>query len=291
MGRRKAADKRLEQARRDHAEADRKIGELEAVRADALLADKDDEAARLDAELETLRRMARGYGDKIALLVAEAEHEEAEARIRRHEVHIRQVEKLGDDFVAAGIKLAEATANLVAAYRETLAAAERRGAAWPWAPQDQAAAMLTGAAVQLALSHEFFRTSHVPFLGGRPGEKLVPSLPGSSSSRPTDWLGFPEREPPLIDVCKTAAEYARRRMREISAAQPDLPPPTSDVRRSAVPPINGSTAAAPVSPAVAEGPPPELAALLRRQADLAADPSPEGEVEYLEVVKQIAALQ
>src|SRR5262249_39389796 len=141
MGRRKAAASRLDQAKADHAEAEQKIAELEVKRNDALLADRDEDAVRLDAKLDALRRMAKGYADKIVLLEAEAQREEAADRIKRHEAHIRQVEKLGDNQIAAIAKVAEATATLVGAYREAIVAAERRAAAWPWAPQDFEAAM------------------------------------------------------------------------------------------------------------------------------------------------------
>src|SRR5215831_12528895 len=97
MGRRKAAASRLEQARADHAEAERTIGQLEAERADALLADRDADAARLDAEVERL--------------LGEREQTAAE--------------------------LADATAKLVAAFRKTIACSERIGAAWPWAGHDR----------------------------------------------------------------------------------------------------------------------------------------------------------
>src|SRR5262249_47340051 len=208
MGRRKAAASRLEQARADHAEAERTIGQLEAERADALLADRDADAARLDAELETARRIVWVHRDKIALLQAEAQREEAEARVRRHQEHIAQVERLLGEREQTAAELADATAKLVAAFRKTIACSERIGAAWPWAGHDRNAALLTAQTIHATLAHEFFRTSHVPFLGGRPGEKPVPSLPGSLSSRMTEWLGFPEREPSLVNVCKDATAYA-----------------------------------------------------------------------------------
>jgi hypothetical protein len=285
MGRRKAAGTRLEQAKAAHAEAKLKIGELEAARNDALLADRDDDAARLDAELETLQRLLRGYRDKIGLLEFEAEREEAADRVRHHEAHIQQVEKLGDNLIAAGVKLAEATAVIVVAYRAAIAAAERRAAAWPWAPQDQSAAMLTAQSIHDALAHEFFRTSRVPFLGGKPGEKIVPSLPGAACSRMTDWLNLPERETPLVDAFKESAAYASRRMRE-TAAQPM---PLAANGKGATPPPAPAAIEAPPVPPLAE--PGELSGLLARQAELANDITPEGEKAYQKIVARIAQLQ
>src|SRR5262249_11381276 len=125
---------------------------------------------------------------------------------------------------------------------------------------------------------EFFRTSRVPFLGGRPGEKPVPSLPGATCSRPTDWLNLPEREPPLLDACKKAMEYAGRRMRETAAA-PSLA-------------ANGNgNATAPPTEAPPLAQPGELSALLARQAELSRDTSAAGEKAYAEIVARIAQLQ
>jgi hypothetical protein len=283
MGRRPAAATRLDAARAAHADAERRIGQLEDARIAALLADNDAKAAKLDAELENQRRLARGFRDKAKLIELEAKREEAAERVRRHESHIKRVEQLGDNFVAAGTKLAAATAVLVEAYREAITVADKRGAAWPWGPQDQAAALLTPQSVCTALSHEFHRVSRVPFLGGRPGEKPMPSLPGALCSRPTDWLNLPEKETPLIDAFKSATQYASDRMRQ-SAAQPEAPPLLA---------TNGSLA----TRAEEAPPPPTLAysntlgELLRRQAELAADTSPAGEAEYQKVVQQISTLQ
>jgi len=284
MGKRKAAIDRLERAKSDHAEANLELDKLEAARNVALLGDRDDEALQLDAEIETLRRLLKGYRDKADLLELEAEREEAAERVRRHEAHIQQVERLGDDLISAGVKLSEATAAIVVAYREAIAAAERRGAAWPWAPQDLAAAMLTPQSVHDALAREFFRTSRVPFLGGRPGEKIVPSLPGASCSRPSDWVNLPSRETPLVEAFKTATQYASRRMRETVAETMPLAVNGKDAASAAA----GIEAPAPPVPPPAE--PGELKGLLARQAALANDLTPEGEAKYQEVVRQIAAL-
>ena len=93
MGRPKVAANRLEQARADLAEADERIREVEGKRREALLRDNDTEAAKLDTELEQLRRLARGHGDKIGLLEAAAADEENAARVREHESLISRVER------------------------------------------------------------------------------------------------------------------------------------------------------------------------------------------------------
>ena len=75
----KKAETRLAEARAAHADTLRQIGVIEAQRNAALLADDDPTAAKLYAELDTLRGLARGHADKVALLEAEAAREEAEA--------------------------------------------------------------------------------------------------------------------------------------------------------------------------------------------------------------------
>ena len=105
MGRKNAAN-RLVGARAAHADANRQIGVLEAQRNAALLADDDPTAAKLYAELETLRGLARGHADKVALLEAEAAREEAEAVVKRLEGLIVRVEDKLDAREAAARKVA-----------------------------------------------------------------------------------------------------------------------------------------------------------------------------------------
>src|SRR6516165_3848638 len=94
MPRPKSATSRLEQARADHTAASTKLNELEAARASALLADDDDKAAHLDAEIEAQRRLVRGFGDKIELLRQRAADEEQARKVREKADLIGRVEQL-----------------------------------------------------------------------------------------------------------------------------------------------------------------------------------------------------
>src|SRR5262245_52940379 len=137
---RKRAVSRLEQARADHAEAERKISKLEAARADALLADRDADAARLDAELETLRRLARGFRDKISLLEAEAEREENDRRVREREGLIRRLEIRLAERDETGRELQAKIGECEALFRRMIQLSEEVACAWAWSTADFAAA-------------------------------------------------------------------------------------------------------------------------------------------------------
>jgi hypothetical protein len=80
---RKKAATRLAEARTAQADMVKRIAEVDAARAKAIL-DEDDAAARkLDAELEELRRDARIGADRVRLLEAQAQEEEQAAVLQR----------------------------------------------------------------------------------------------------------------------------------------------------------------------------------------------------------------
>ena len=89
----KSATTRLELARAAAADITGQIAALQAERNTALIADDDKRAAKLFAEVETLRALAQGYADKIRLLEAEVERERAADVVRRHKVLIDRFQK------------------------------------------------------------------------------------------------------------------------------------------------------------------------------------------------------
>ena len=111
----KKAETQLAEARAAHADTNRQIGVIEAQRNAALLADDDPTAAKLYAELDTLRGLARGHADKVALLEAEAAREEIEAVAKRRADLVVRFEK----------KLAQADAE-AEELQTLLAAAEKK---------------------------------------------------------------------------------------------------------------------------------------------------------------------
>jgi hypothetical protein len=92
MAKRPTTETRLKDAREAAAEAAGKIKELEARRADALLRDDDDGAAKLLAEIEKLRAYVRGSTDKIELLEAELRKETALRHAKEKDGLITRIE-------------------------------------------------------------------------------------------------------------------------------------------------------------------------------------------------------
>jgi hypothetical protein len=300
MGRRPAANTRLDAARTAHADAEKRIGKLEDARITALLADNDAKAARLDAELENQKRLARGHGDKIRLLEVEAEHEAADRRVREHEGLVQRfAKKLSDaDVIAAelqaDIALVEKKFRKIIALREEaragFAVRTPHAAAAAGAPDGCA---LAGAAVKTLLMYEFYRVGARPFLGGYSGAKREPDFPGGLCPN-TELALQPEKIEPFAAALQRGSQFAVELLRAEFALPPDTPLPPAPVTttngHSAVEPVPAEEAAATPS-ATAEVPMNRLAELLARQAALASDISPEGEREYQKIVQQISALQ
>ena len=108
----KKAETRLAEARAALADTHAKLACSKPQRNAALLADDDPTAAKLYAELETLRGLARGHADKVALLEAEAAREEAEAVVKRREGLIVRVEDKMAARLAAARKVAKSWPSL-----------------------------------------------------------------------------------------------------------------------------------------------------------------------------------
>ena len=104
--------------------------------------DNDTEAAKLDAELEQLRRLARGHGDKIALLEAAAADEENAARVREHEGLIRGVERKLSERQELVVAMANLVPELNRLFRAIINKSREIDAAWPWQGADRMALQL-----------------------------------------------------------------------------------------------------------------------------------------------------
>jgi hypothetical protein len=275
------ADIRLAEARVAQTATARTISELEARRNAALLADDDATATAFDRELETLRRTERAHVDKVRLLEVEAEREAVARREREHTSLIERVEGKLRAREKAGREVADLVAKLETAYRKLISLSEEIAPAWPWSTVDRNTLMTTAAAIQVQLGHEFFRQSHKPFLGGSPGLRAEVSLPGSKCSRPVDWLGFPEREPALVDVLAACTGLASKIMRGESVESAEIPAAANSEQPDPIAPGR------PVRTSDQD----RLAKLLKRQAELAEDMTPAGEAAYQAVVSEIATLQ
>jgi hypothetical protein len=128
-------------------------------------------------------------------------------------------------------------------------------------------AAMSGAAIRALLCHEFYRVSARPLKGGIPGERTVPSLPGSVCPRIEMQLQ-PEKIQPFAAALRQASAFA------VSLMKNEVDP------QALVLPAEAPT---PAQPTTAEN---KLAQLLKRQLELASDPS--REQEYLEVVDLIS---
>ena len=333
----KSATTRLDLAREALDTANKQDAELVARRNAALLKDDDDTAAKLLLELEALRAVARGHADKIKLLEGEAENERREAILRNHQALIARFKKTLEDSDA---DLAEA-ANLQAQVfkkltagidkRETARAAfsVRSAHARAGAESIDGAAMSAGAVMAL-FSYELYKISARPLMGGRPGERTRPPLPGSICPR-IEWNLTPDRIPPFADKMKAASAFAVSTLKAeigsagaISATPPaeqpratPQPAPAAMMLRSAaeiqrevqaeadardamlppeIPAFMKSGSPPPAAPP--NGEPRErtpaeagLAALLVKQAELANDVSEEGERLYEACIAEIVAAQ
>jgi hypothetical protein len=173
----KRAESRLADARSTQAEAVRRVAEVGAARSKAILDEDDTTARKLDSELEELQRDARIAGERVRLLEAEAQREEADAVIKRRGDLIVRFEKK----LAEADREADELQNLVAAaekkFRKIITLRTDARAAWPIADSNANAtagtaegAALSGGAVAKLLQFEFYRVGARPFLGGRPGE-------------------------------------------------------------------------------------------------------------------------
>ena len=286
----KKAETRLAEARTAQAETVGRIAEVEAARAKAIL-DEDDAAARkLDAQREELQRDARIGADRVRLLEQQAKDEEQAAVLQRRKAHVARFTKILQNADEVADELQACVEQEDKLFRKLIQLREDARAAW-WGstPHEMALSIspdgcaLSGLAIKALLMHEKYRVGARPFVGGNPAEVKQQDLPGGQCPDHR-LLG----QPHLI-------EPFGARMRKASQA-------AIDVMRGKIPEANGSGAlpSVPDTPPAASGngetPDPlptnqaKLAALLKRQAQLAEDITPEGEAAYQAVVAEIAAL-
>ena len=145
-------------------------------------------------------------------------------------------------------------------------------------------AALSGAAVKRLLSWHLYRIGARPFLGGTPGEIVEESFPGAVCPR-NEVRGRPLDITPFADALKQASKFAVDMMRGKLDPLAALPPMPDDAHERHSPSGNGETPG-PVRSDQQE----RLAALLKEQARLSEDFTPEGEAAYKQVVAEIAAL-
>jgi len=280
MARPKAASSRLEAAQAALDEANHQLANLETKRNALLLKDDDAAAAKLANEIKQQRELADGYADKIKLLQAEAEREANARRTREQEALIGRVEKKFAERDRIGAELADLIPQLNTRFRRMIELGREIAAAWPWPVGDALSLAIGRDQITNAISHELFRQTATPMLGGgmdvgRPNAGL--RFPGSKSPSFAE-INLPESVMPLTDVLRLASEHGSNVMRgRTTVAAVSVPGPT-----------NGHASERPRSPATIR-----LAELLKRQAELAALPTmtASDDMAYAEVVQQISIAQ
>jgi len=98
---RKSATATLDAAKTAQAEAEKRIGDLEAKRRAALLANHLDESLKIADEVDKLRRLAGAHAEQVKLLVEEAAAEDRARVAKAHAAHAERVGKELDKRVAA----------------------------------------------------------------------------------------------------------------------------------------------------------------------------------------------
>jgi hypothetical protein len=295
MAGKKAAATRLEAAHAALRETNKKIATLDAAKVDALLADRDDQAAQCEAKAAELRRLASVQNEKIRLLQAEAEKQAAEYRAKERLAEIQRNEGTLAERDKVGAELQAVITQADNLFRRLIELGRSVDAAWSWQPHDRAPCLLPASAILEAVTHEIYRQGARPRLlgGADDAGKVYVDFPGGVCPR-NEWRGVPDRITSLVDTLKVASAAASKIMRTgVSTASRDFAlaeqPPISANGNGASPPVPSINVIP--SPDSTPPPPAALADLLKRQNELAADTSPEGEAEYQKVVAEIARLQ
>ena len=263
---------------RELADTQRRIEELRDKREAALLADDTNALDAIELTVSRLQRTAGRQQERLRLLQAQVQADEADAvNKRRAALRERFAKKLAEADQAA-VELQETVARAVVLYRKIIDIRETARAAWPISDSHLNAAVgalegaaLSGSAVKALLSYEFYRQSADPYQFGVPGERRQPSLPGAVSPRIDQQLN-PSAIKPFADALKQASAFA------------------IDAMRTKLDPLRAF--GEPVASVDGERTDKEqqLAALLKKQAELANDITPEGEAKYMAVVAELAKL-
>jgi hypothetical protein len=290
----KSATTRLEVARVAQTALTGEIAELEARRNSALLADDDKTAAKILGEIEARRALAQGYADKVDLLAAEVERERAADVVRRHRVLIDRFKKTLGEADETAAKVAEHFAAGWEAISKAIDLRERARAAFSVrSPHARAAAesvegaALGAPAVITLLEYEFYRISARPLVGGTPGARSRPSLPGAKPPNMQVILQ-PDRITPLVDKLRAASKFAVETLKaEVGSGGEAAAPEPTPTPLSSIPAANGST------DEQRELTPEQVAYsdLLRQMTEAANDTSDAGEQKYLALAAQIGAAE
>jgi hypothetical protein len=278
-----SASDRLASAQAALADVNRRISELVEQRGKLLLDDNDSEAIRLGSEIDALHQAAKAHEDKIRLLRAAAEQEAAERRAREREGLVTRIEDKLAARDAVGRELQDAVAAADRAFRKLIDLGNEAQQLWGWPESDIPACLLSSTAIAHALSGELYRVGGRERYGGGQAEPhgihAGVNFPGAKPPR-YELTHLREQITPFITVLQQASEHASNIMRgRRPSAQADVPvsAPASAINGVEVPHRSEAEA--------------RLAYLLRQQATLAEDVSPQGEEAYARCVHEIVEAQ
>jgi hypothetical protein len=279
-----SATDRIASAQAELQQANARLAELTEQRNAALLKDDNATAISLGVEATNLRLTTRAIEDKITLLREQAAREDQERRAQERERVIEGIEKKIAQRDRAIYDVAAAIKQLAVASEKAIKLGRDVIAAWTWHAHDLAPALLSSPAILTVISHELYKCSYHPRrYGGLDTDPLAGHmLPGSRCPR-LEWTEQPERTRPMVDVVADASTFAKQFLRTGKSSSGAV---VADVDNINIRPTNGQSEATPRTDAEVR-----LASLLKQQAKLAEDVSPEGERAYLVVVSEIARVQ
>ncbi len=290
------------------AKLEGKIAELKKERDAALLSsDGTQEIVAIDDRMHKLKRDLAIQTDRLQLLEADAKREAEAAAIKRRadlidrfaktlasadELAVEVQDKILPDLLSKVRLIIELRERARAGFAVT--SSHARSSA-----ESVEGAAMAGPAVMAHLAYEFYRTSTVPFLGGRPGEKVKPSLPGAICPR-IEWRLLPDKITPFASAMKAASAFAVDLLKAEIGNAAVTEPPAAQSEASPAPATEPPSQPAPTAATPTTTPTPTaterarsdaeilLAQLLQKQNDLAADLSEAGEAAYKKVCHEIA---
>jgi hypothetical protein len=284
-----SASDRLASAQAVLAETDHKLAELNARRNECLL--KDDIAGAIDlgVQITNLKLTAEAHADRIAQLREKVAEEEQERQAQEREALIKRIEAKFEQRDKSLKQVAAAIEQLAVASERAMKLGREIAGLWSWQPHDLPPALLSPPSIMTAISHESFRVSyHARRYGGQDSDPLAGiMLPGSRA--PTlQLLENPSGVRPMVDVVAVGTAFAKEFLRtgrgsasmngvqqqQTVADSLEAPAPSGDA------PVQHTTEATA-----------RLAFLLRQQATLAEDVSPQGEEAYARCVAEIVKAQ
>jgi hypothetical protein len=294
---------RAEQAAAELEQTNARLAELNEQRNAALLRDDNADAIALGGEIASLTLSARAFEDKITLLRAQDAREAAEKRAKLVEEDHRRTDILFDLRTETAAKLTACLEQATKHWRTINDCNRKIAARHAWTTGDQSATLINSSATSNTVAHEMFRISHVPVVYGGQAEDAHAGQPLPGSRAPSHMLvGQPGKIPRVVDVFREAGEYGKRVLRGQPGVVVNGVPhevvseiPETSTNGGGEPVVTGGAKNSPPAdrPSFVQRSDAEtrLAALLKRQNELAEDTSPQAEQEYQRVVREIARVQ